>query len=116
MRIRGFILGVSLLALVGWCMVFESIKQTRARYTLAEIDRRETELKQRLEKLKAREESLLQPARLSILARELKLDAASLGVVPPPESELGGKAVLRRPGDFFHSGGERTLQMASANR
>lgn len=98
-------------------MVHESIKQTRARYTLAEMARKESDMRKRLEKLRAHEESLLQPPRLSAMAKELSLDVASLGTVPPEESGRGGKAASRRrPGEYADPDEGKPLQMASADR
>ncbi|MDR1613780.1 MAG: hypothetical protein LBT97_13505 [Planctomycetota bacterium] len=113
---RGFILGVLLLTLIGWCMVHETIKQTRARYELAEEARRETEMLKRLEKLRAEEESLLQPTRLAKLAKELKLDVASLSTTPPPPPvhrsaglsvRLPGEAEREPPGPNLAAAGLR---------
>lgn len=88
--IRAFILGVVLLALVGWCMVQESIAQTQARYRLAELARREDELRKRLAKLRTAEESLKRPARLTALIRERKMDLVSLGSAEPRVAEAAG--------------------------
>lgn len=116
MRIRGFVLGVALLALVGWCMIQESIKQTRARYELAEIARRESEIGNSLEKLRAEEDSLRSPARLAALIKEKNLRLRFLGTaVPPGFDETAFRN--RRPGavldeDFPRS--ERPVKMAAA--
>ncbi len=99
-QIRAFILGVLLLALVGWCMVFETMKQTQARYILAEVQRQEEEMEKRLEKLRAKEESLMQPARLASLAKQLNLDLVNLATLPPEKVETVASAGKRRPGDF----------------
>ena len=114
MRIRGFILGVLLLVLVGWCVVSETMKQTQARYALAEAARSEEELLKNLEKLKAREENLLQPARLVALAKELKLDVANLVTVPPggaSQSEMANGSHWGETADG-HEGG---IRMSAAN-
>lgn len=103
---RGFVLGVFLLALVGWCMVHETMKQTQARYALADAAQKESEIAKRLEKLRAKEESLKQPSRLATLAKELKLDVINLAVMPADDSpstvRTAAKTNTRRPGDFYH--------------
>ncbi|MCD8349190.1 MAG: hypothetical protein LUC93_01080 [Planctomycetaceae bacterium] len=81
--IRGFVLGVVLLAAVGWCMVQESIKQTQARYELAELARREDDVKKRLDKLRAKEQELRSPTRLASLVREHRLNLVALGTTEP---------------------------------
>ncbi len=105
---RGFVLGVFLLALVGWCMVHETMKQTQARYALAEAAKKESDLAKRLEKLHAKEESLKQPMRLATLAKELKLDVINLAVMPADDStgsvHTAAKTEKRRPGDFYDTG------------
>lgn len=120
MRIRAFIFGVLLLAFVGWCIVHETMKQTRARYELAEAARREAELAQRLEKLRAKELGLLQPGRLSNMARVMNLDVVALGTKPGPgmESREGGgrMAVQRRPGEVADESGRREMRMAVVGR
>jgi hypothetical protein len=105
---RGFVLGVFLLALVGWCMVHETMKQTQARYALAEAAQKESELAKGLEKLRVKEESLKQPSRLATLAKELKLDVINLAVMPADDSSASvrtaAKTDTRRPGDFHDAG------------
>lgn len=98
MSIHGFVLGVALLALVGWCMVEESFKQTQARYKLAELAKREDELKKRLGVLRAKEEEMRSPVRLAALIREQKLDLISLGTVKPARAD---EMAERRPGEIF---------------
>lgn len=86
-------------------MVHETMKQTQARYALAEAAQKESELAKRLEKLRAQEESLKQPSRLATLARELKLDVINLAVMPADDStgsvRTAAKTNTRRPGDFY---------------
>jgi hypothetical protein len=108
---------VLLLALVGWCVVHETMKQTQARYALAEAARTEEELLKRLEKLKAREESLLQPARLAAIAKELKLEVANLGTVPPADNARPRSAMAAgsRRNDGAGGGGEGGVRVAAAN-
>lgn len=119
---RGFILGVFLLALVGWCMVHETMKQTHARYELAESARREAEMAKRLEKLLAYEESLKQPARLAAMARELKLDVVNLVAIGPDAKALpAGYGVSRRkPGETYEpeagEGGDASLAALDGRR
>lgn len=72
-----------MLAVVGWCMVQETIKQTQARYTLAELVRREEAAKQRLDRLRAVEHELRSPARLSAFVREKRLKLVVLGSAKP---------------------------------
>ncbi|MCL2000106.1 MAG: hypothetical protein FWG74_01610 [Planctomycetes bacterium] len=100
MSIRGFVLGVILLALVAWCMVRETFKQTRARYELAGLSRRENELKNGLEKLRAREESLRSPVRLAAMVQEKKLPLVFLSSARPSPSAANDRQVVqaRRPG------------------
>ena len=117
MRIRGFILGVFLLALVGWCVVFETMKQTQARYALAEAARNEDEVKKRLEKLRAAEEGLMRPARLAAVARDLKLDVANLGVLPQDQkTRLRSRMAAGNRWDEFTGNGENGVRVATANR
>lgn len=105
------------MALVGWCMVHETIRQTRSRYELAEIARQETEIKKRLEKLRAHEESLLQPARLATFAKELKLDLTNIAIMPDENPKpVGTAAARRKPGEFYQPGGSAEVRMASAER
>lgn len=103
MYIRGYVLGVILLALVGWCMVQESIKQTQSRYRLAELSRRESDVKKRLDKLRAKEGTLRSPARLAMLIRDKKMDLVALGSVQPSSSswEENKKETLRKPGEVL---------------
>lgn len=100
-KIRGFVLGVVLLALVGWCMVQESFKQTQARYRLAELGRTEDEAKKRLGKLRTKEQELRSPASLMALAHENRLKLLSLGYIntakPVEERERRPGEVLERP-------------------
>ena len=99
LSIRGFVLGVVLLALVGWCMVQESFKQTQARYRLAELSRYEDEAKKQLAKLRAKEEELRSPAHLARLVREKRLDVVALGRAMPEQAPVATAA--RRPGEVL---------------
>ncbi len=101
MAIRGFVLGIVLLALVGWCMVQESVTQTRARYRLAELARREAELKERLARLKTEEESLRSPARLATRIKETKAQLVVLRTAPPESSYSSDMAMGRQPGQVL---------------
>ncbi len=119
MSIHGFVLGVILLALVGWCMVQESFKQTRSRYELADLARREEEVRDSLAKLRAEEEALRSPARLATLVRERKLPLVSLGsALPEPlEAKARSAARSRLPGvvlDENYTRAEREVRVASA--
>lgn len=121
MHIRGFVLGVALLASVGWCTVQECIKQTRARYRLAELARREDESEKRLERLRAREATLRSPARLAAFVRKNGSGLVALGPLPPADSRLyaGAKAPGRQPGevrdaDFARSREDETVDVADA--
>ncbi|MDR2390935.1 MAG: hypothetical protein LBE84_04555, partial [Planctomycetota bacterium] len=68
--IKGFILGMVLAAAVGWCMVQETYKQTRARYELADLASREDVIRKKLARLKADENALRSPVRIARLVRE----------------------------------------------
>lgn len=98
MRVRGFVLGVVLVAAVGLCMVQESMIQTRARYTLAELSRREAELQKSLERLRAQEESLRGHAYLAEMLRKKKMELVALrhGVLATPANDA---TAARLPGD-----------------
>lgn len=102
LRIRGFVLGVMLLAAVGWCMVQESIKQTQARYELAELLRREQSAKQRLERLRTEEQELRSPGRLAALVREQRLKLVVLGSAEPVAPVM---SMLRKPGEVMDDPG-----------
>lgn len=102
MNIRGFVLGVILLALVGWCMVQETVKQTQARYELAELSRVEEEAGKRLAVLRTEEQELRSPARLAALVREKGMTFVSLGSAMP--AALDELAAARRPGEVFEDG------------
>lgn len=97
LSIRGYVLGVALLAVVGWCMIQESVKQTQARYELAELIRREEAAKLRLDKLRTHEQELRSPARLASLVRDKRLKLVVLGSAKPvaPESSVA----VRQPGE-----------------
>lgn len=115
MRIHGYVLGVILLAAVGWCMVQESIKQTSARYTLAELARKEDDAKKRLEKLRTTEEALRSPARLAMLVRERKLDLVALGSAKPQPAVADGRArtaANRKPGEVLDEDFARAAETA----
>lgn len=98
LNVRGFVLGVVLLALVGWCIVQESISQTQLRYKLAELTRREGDIRRTLEKLDAEEEGLRSPDRLARLSRERRMDLIVLTRAAPDGAEWAGG---RRPGDVL---------------
>lgn len=98
LSIRGFVLGVVLLALVGLCILQESFKQTQARYRLAELDRHENELKKKLDQLRTREGELRSPMRLRALAHEKCPDFIALGSVTPQPMAQSQK---RRPGEVL---------------
>lgn len=121
MSIRAFVLGVVLLALVGWCMVQESIMQTQSRYRLAELARREDELRKRLAKLRTAEESLKRPARLTALIRERKMELVSLGSAEPTANVARGRngnaGDTRLPGEVLDEEfmkREKPVRMATA--
>ena len=116
MNIQGFVLGVVLLAAVGWCMVQESVKQTQARYQLADLARSEEEARHRLEKLRAEEQEMRSPARLAALVREKKMKLVALGSAMPDEA---GLASGRRPGEVLDEdigARARQVDMASAGQ
>lgn len=120
LSIRGFVLGVVLLAVVGWCMVQESVKQTRARYELAELLRREDTAKRRLDKLRTVEQELRSPARLAGLVREKHLRLVVLGSAKPVNPSVAAGA-SRRPGDVLDDDmserpGDSRVDMASAGQ
>ncbi len=110
MSIRAFVLGVVLLAAVGWCMVQESVKQTRARYDLAELARKESEARQRLDCLRAEEQELRSPARLAALVREKRMNFVALGSAMPSDAAV---ARSRRPGEVLDDAPAETVHMAS---
>lgn len=97
MNIHGFVLGVSLLALVGLCMLQESFKQTQARYKLAELTRREDEMKKRLGFLRTQEEEMRSPPRLRLLAQQKCPHLVALGSATPEPIAASGR---RRPGEI----------------
>ena len=103
MHIRGYVLGVMLLALVGWCMVQETIGQTRSRYRLAELSRREDEARKRLAKLRTQEDALRAPARLAALVRDKKMDLVALGSIQPdsPSWQNVKRGAERKPGEVL---------------
>lgn len=103
MTIRAFVLGVILLAVVGWCMVQESYKQTHARYRLAELARKEDDMRKNLKKLQAEEEGLRSPSRLASLIREKKMNLVVLRTSLPadPVRNMGRLAEQRLPGDVL---------------
>lgn len=76
-------------------MVQESIRQTQARYELADLSRREEEARRKLDALRAEEQELRSPARLAALVREKRLKLVFLGSAMPGEV---GVASGRRPG------------------
>lgn len=97
--LRGFVLGVILLAAIGVCTVMETSKQTQARYQLDELIRREDEAKKRLAKLHTEEQQLRSPARLARLVRKTHPDLVSLGTAVPDTAD---KASKRRPGQVLN--------------
>lgn len=111
MKIRGFVLGVILLAAVGWCMVQESIKQTQARYELAELAKREDDVKKRLVKLRAQEQELRSPTRLAALVREQRLNLVALGTTDPLPAPF---RTDRKPGQVMDEVAERQPAEADA--
>ena len=82
-------------------MVQESIRQTQARYRLAELAVREKEVKKNLENLRAEEQALRSPARLAMLAREKGLPGLALGRAAPEAADWEGRGLSRRPGDVL---------------
>lgn len=105
-----------LLAAVGWCMVQESIKQTQARYDLAELSRREEDARRRLDLVRAEEQELRSPARLAALVREKRLNLVFLGSAMPADAHT---ASARRPGqvqDETPAAAGRAADMASAGQ
>lgn len=117
MSIRGFVLGVVLLAVVGWCMVQESIKQTQARYELAELIRREEAARDRLARLRTEEQELRSPTRLAAMVRDKRLKLVVLGSAKPVVSDSPALAV-RRPGEVLEETAAATdapVDMASAH-
>jgi hypothetical protein len=101
-------------------MVQETYKQTRARYQLAELARREHDLRNRLEKLRLEESALASPARLGVLARERLPGLVALGEGAPERGvagEAGEKG--RGPGtvlDRSYLEVDRPIRMALADR
>ncbi len=116
MNIRGFVLGVILLASVGWCMVQETVKQTQARYELAELARVEEESRRRLAILRTEEQELRSPARLAALVREKRLNLVSLGSAMPDGADAD-VASGRRPGEILDDSlSGAAVDMASVER
>ena len=116
---RVFVLGVMLVAAVGWCMVQETIKQVRARYELADLTRREKEARETLEKLRTEEDSLRSPARIASLVREKRLKLVSLGRAEPEPPDWDGGEAGRRPGvvlDQAYPGAKKPVRVALAER
>ncbi len=97
MSIRAFVLGVALLALVSWCMVRESVKQTEARYHLAELIRQEDEVQKRLDQLRAVEQELRSSTRLANVIREKKMQFVVIGSAQPQAPN----GLPRRPGQVL---------------
>ncbi len=81
------------MAAVGWCMVQESVKQTQARYDLADLARDENAARQRLDSLRAEEQELRSPARLAALVREKHLKFVALGSAVPDDEDAGDSRV-----------------------
>ena len=74
MKVRTYILFVILFALLGLCTVHAVVKQTQARYQMAELVAREEALNQELIRLRDVELEMLQnPERLKQLNQELNL-------------------------------------------
>ncbi|MDR1520718.1 MAG: hypothetical protein LBU23_11370 [Planctomycetota bacterium] len=116
MGIRGFVLGVALVALVGWCMVQETFKQTWARYDLAELARREDDIRKRMEKLRADEIALCSPNRLGALVREKAPRLVAIGSADPNCRAGFNRGTERLPGtvlDKVFLKLERPVRMAS---
>lgn len=87
-----------MIAAVGWCMVEETVAQTRARYRLAELAQHEGEVRKRLEKLRTQEQALRSPVRLARLVREHRMQLVSLGSARPESHSDSGE---RRPGQVL---------------
>jgi len=86
MPLRTYFLFLLLLALIGLCTVHEAMKQTRARYRLAEMLAEEERLRRDLASLKAEIAALTEPARLEDMARQSGRRFTPL--LPMPELEL----------------------------
>ncbi len=100
LSIRAFVLGVALLALISWCMVRESVKQTEARYRLAELARLEDEVQKRLDQLRAVEQELRSSTRLANVIREKKMQFVVIGSTSPQAPN----GLVRRPGQVLEEG------------
>ncbi|MCX7935705.1 MAG: hypothetical protein N3A66_10670, partial [Planctomycetota bacterium] len=74
-----------LLALIGLCTVHEAMKQTRARYRLAEMLAEEERLRRDLAAIKAEVAALTDPGRLEDMARQSGRNFVPL--LPMPELE-----------------------------
>lgn len=99
--VRGFVLGVLLLAIVGVCTVRETNKQIQSRYELDQLVRREDEMKKRIARLHTEEQTLRSPARLAKLVRDKRMNVYALSTgVPGVASARGG----RRPGEVLDDG------------
>ena len=118
MSIKGFVLGVALLALVGWCMIHESVRQKQSRYRMAELAQRQDAIERTLEHLRVREDELRASHRLHALLRKHKLKLTQLGTAEPRgyAKDLVG---ARRPGQildvsYVRAHHETETQMADA--
>ena len=115
--LRGFVLGVVLLAAIGVCTVMETSKQTQARYRLDELNRREDEMKKQLARLHTEEQKLRAPSRLVRLARQNHSDLVSLVSAAPDVAENSAR---RRPGQVLDEEsactGNRDTNLASAGQ
>ena len=105
-----------LAAAVGWCMVQETHKQTRARYELAELASREDDIRKTLAKLMAEENALRSPVRIARLVREkfARLTALSVAV---PVRRAPDSGMERRPGTVLDDAfveGAGGVRMAAA--
>ena len=99
--VRGFVLGVLLLAIVGVCTVRETNKQIQSRYELDQLTRREDEMKQRIARLHTDEQALRSPARLARLVRDKRMDLYALSSVAPDVAKARNQ---RRPGEVLDEG------------
>ena len=74
---------------------------------MAELARREDDIKKDLEKLRAVEQGLRSPARLAAVVREKKMDLVVLGSAKPEAQATAGGKAPRRPGEVLDEGFER---------
>jgi hypothetical protein len=95
MKLRTYILFVVLLSLLGLCTVYESMRQTRIRYRLGELQSQEKAAQAELVKLRSDLSRLMTPTRLESLNTSNSLNLVPL--TPLPDVELDDPVALGNP-------------------